>query len=458
MAHALDHGDVHLARQVFFQLPVTVRNEASTRYLAFKAALMGNDQGLAEESIEMISQYAAKDPTYLYACVLDAQQSDMRPIAIVALQAILDKKPPGTHLSSILRCTARLLTAEMEAAQHGIADVSHAILEIFESASRSKEFIRQATPTHWLDEMQWWSKNAYNMALQACTDVDPGTLIRLLAVCRSFLDHCSDSTNVEQTDDISLRKMTCSFLSATAFMVLGRAGVDGSGRESYGRARSHISAFILLYPSRSQGVRRDGPNGLQQRAFQLLKFDVECILKLGQWSEMRKALESCLNFEEATRWDSLVDLLIIAKDEIGKFVPASDSVILDLLQRAINATWKEDKDIAKLARWVRIAFTLSLDDERIPFGLLLARQAAGMAEGGQKERHDRYPPAELHWLASICFNRAVDFLGRCQDDDARSWMDAALEIARWAADNGSLHALLTARRNIAQQRMDQRQP
>lgn len=457
MTQALDCGDLSLARQAFFQLPVAVRNEPSTRYLAFKIALQSNDQALAEESIEVVARSAGKVPTYLYACALDAQQSQMRPMAIIALQAILDKKPPGAHIASILRCTARLLIAEIEASQKGIPDSADAIIEVFEVADRNKEYIRQMAPAQWMTEMQWWSKNAYNLALQLCADMDPRSLVRLLKVCQSFLSHCSDGMDVEQQNEVNHRKMTCSFLSTTALMVGGRTDTGQTSHESYRIARNHIAAFILLYRGNVRDTGGDDGDIQRARAFQMLKFDIECILKLEQWSEMRKALESCLNFEGTSRWDSLVDLLIIAKEEIIVSVPASENTVLELLQRAINATWKNEKNLGKLARWVRIAFAMSLEDGRTQFGLLLAQQAAAMAEGGQKEKHEHYPPAELHWLASTCFNRAVDFLGVSQNADAVLWMDAALEVARWADDNGSLHALLTTRRNTAQQRIEQHQ-
>jgi hypothetical protein len=457
MARALDCGDIHQARHAFFQLPVAIRNEPSTRYLAFKIALTANDRGLAEESIDLIVRSAGQDPTFLYACALDAQQSQMRSMAIVALQAVLDKKPPGAHLSSVLRCTARLIIADSEASEEGIKCCTHAILEVFEAANRCKEQIRHAAPGLWISEVQWWSKNTYNLALQACVAMDPSSLIRLLMVCQSFLHSWSDGMSVQQQDDISYRKMSCSFLSITALMVLGRTSTEPARRESYAQARKHIDTFNLLYKVSTRSVRSEEDCLAQKRAFQVLKFDVECVIKLEQWSEMRKALEACLNFEGASRWDSLVDLLIIAKEEIRAYVPNSEHAVLQLLQRAILATWEEEKDLAKLAQWVRIAFTLSLEGERSEFGLLLAQQAAGMAEGGHKDRHDRYPPAELHWLASTCFNRAVDFLGSYHNDNAVLWMDAALALARWADDNGSLHALLTERRTVAQQRIEQHQ-
>jgi hypothetical protein len=456
MARALGCDNVHQARQAFFELPVTVRNEPSTRYLAFRTALKANDQGLAEESIDLIVRTAGQDPTYLYACALDAQQSHMRPMAVIALQAILDRKPPGAHLSAVLRCTARLLIAELEASGQGVQGHTHAVLEVFEAADRSREHIRQAAPDLWLSEMQWWSKNTYNLALECCATMDPGSLVRLLAVCYNFLESWSIGMNLDpqQQDEIAYRKLNCSFLSVTALMVLGRTGTEQDCRESYAQARKHIDKFNLLY-KRSAGSDDDVFS--QKRAFQVLKFDVECVLKLEQWSEMRRALEACLNFEGVSRWDSLVDLLIITQEEIRTTVPGSEKAVLELLQRAISATWDKEKNLAKLAQWVRIAFTLGLDGERPQFSLLLAQQAADMAEGGYKEKHDRYPSAELHWLASTCFNRAVDFLGSHHNDDAVLWMDAALNIARWADDNRSLHALLTERRAVAQQRIEREQ-
>jgi len=47
----------------------------------------------------------------------------------------------------------------------------------------------------------------------------------------------------------------------------------------------------------------------------------------------------------------------------------------------------------------------------------------------------------------------VDLLAVGNRQAADQWMEAALELARYAADNGSLHAQLTRTREEAERRM-----
>lgn len=53
-----------------------------------------------------------------------------------------------------------------------------------------------------------------------------------------------------------------------------------------------------------------------------------------------------------------------------------------------------------------------------------------------------YPAEELEWLATTCFNRAVDFYCASQDEACKQWAEAALGVAKNADDGGQLHELL----------------
>ena len=164
IAMATAKEDFDTARQAFFQIPETAKNESITRYLTFKLALRMSDYEFARESLNVIATHANRDPTFLYACVLEAQQSHMRHIAVVALQAILDKQPVTTHLPSLLRCTTRLLVVELETLERSQGEVVEEILRIFEHAVANKQALQKGGNDQWRAEIQWWTKNAYNLA------------------------------------------------------------------------------------------------------------------------------------------------------------------------------------------------------------------------------------------------------------------------------------------------------
>jgi hypothetical protein len=79
----------------------------------YKVAIRCGESELAAESLQIISSATTKDPTLLYACCLDAQQSGNKLQTIAALQLVLEKygynAPSAIHLPSLIRTTIQLM-------------------------------------------------------------------------------------------------------------------------------------------------------------------------------------------------------------------------------------------------------------------------------------------------------------------------------------------------------------
>jgi hypothetical protein len=84
----------------------------------YKIAIRSGEIELASECLEVVHRAASKDPSLLYACVLDAQEVGDKDMAIAALQLLLEKyqfNPPSTiHIPALLRCTIRLMITRLE--------------------------------------------------------------------------------------------------------------------------------------------------------------------------------------------------------------------------------------------------------------------------------------------------------------------------------------------------------
>jgi hypothetical protein len=91
----------------------SAKKEPMTRFLMYKIAIRCGETDLAAENLEIISSATTKDPTLLYACCLDAQQSGNKLQTIAALQLVLEKygysAPSTIHLPSLLRTTIKLM-------------------------------------------------------------------------------------------------------------------------------------------------------------------------------------------------------------------------------------------------------------------------------------------------------------------------------------------------------------
>jgi tRNA threonylcarbamoyladenosine modification (KEOPS) complex Pcc1 subunit len=450
----MSKGDLEGARAAFFQMPSAAQNESITRYLGFKLAIKSDDYDFAMECLRTILKHADRDATYLYACALEAQRSQRRNIAVAALQALMDKQPPGVHLPSLLRCTARLLIAEIDQGTRHINETAQEYVSICEYAASNVSTLKQGTNEQWQSEIQWWSKNSYNMALKLCGQIHPEQLIRLLQSCSNFIDAYSRCNETTRKEDLSNRRGLCHFLSAAALITLGRSYEEGSEHslQCYLQARREIETFKSIYQSLENEHRNIEA---ERRHFELQKFDLECILNLKQWDAAEAALESCLAFSQVDSWDALADIvLIIHQHAIPTGLTAeANNRMMELLDRIINDTWQKHKDILKASRWLRLSFSLDLNDGDGNFAHKLLLQAAAMAKKQMSKGGDAFPERELQWVAATAFNHAVDLLSAERNEDCLRWIDGALELARYAADNGALHANLTDRKGMIEARM-----
>lgn len=457
MSIAIEAGNYDKAREMFFKISPASQNGNFSRYLAFKLALASNDYHLADQSLQQIAKQSKDDQTFLYACVLAAQRSNMRNIAVAALQAILDKQSANAHLPSLLRCTARLLIGELSSGHKDPVEVMSELIRVFENALRSIPMLKNTTNEQWQNEVQWWSKNAYNLSLDYCTSMQPEHLTRLLRVCVAFIDAYPKDVASGQEESLKRRKAHCHFLCATAFIVMGRSSANASEHslQSYLQARQQISEFKSIHNVMTGELH----NELHDKAFELLKFDLECILHLQQWDQFDVAIQACLECQNVDQWDSLADIILIIRQQPG-ITEDRTSIRVNmnkLLDKIINQTWQQDKDITKASRWLRLSFSMDLNNGQGDFALELLKQAAGMAKRGYCKKDGTYPETELQWLASTAFNKAIDLLSAGKIDDSKNWIEAALELARYAADNGALHANLTERNGMVMARLKQNQ-
>ena len=427
-----------------------------TQYLVFKLALRCDDYDLACGALESIIKHTRDDGKFLYACVLEAQESKMRHIAVAAFEALLDQQPPGIHLPTLLRCTVRLLAAELDSPPtEQMSDAMNEIVQVFEKAASNIKALKQGSGEQWRAEMQWCSKNAYNLSLKLCGEAHPEHLCRLLSTCTTFIDNYPNDNGVMYEDDLKRRKMLCHFVSASALIVLARSAAESDeySLQCYLSCRQQVQAFNTAY----SGSEAD--QDISRKRFEILKYDIECIFKLQQWDNLNAALQACLNCRNVDRWDTLADLVLIIHSQSNTIgLEGRDNVqMITLIQRIINETWKKDKDLVKVCRWLRLSFSIDISDGDGTFALKLLQQAADMAKKGYEGSSDqKYPEAELQWLSTTAFNRAVDFLSAGQYEASKEWIEGALEVARYAGDEGALHANLSYKRDIARERIEGR--
>ncbi|OCK77725.1 SPO22-domain-containing protein [Lepidopterella palustris CBS 459.81] len=452
---ALSRQEWSAARDIFFQMSDSGKAEAMTRYLMYKVSLRSGHADLAGECLDAVCHKSSKDATLLYACVLEAQKAGDRRQAIAALRKVLEKYgcsvPAGIHLPALLRCTTRLLVSELVTEGKLNQDIAEELCKVFEGAATQAKASRQRPATlaqqqFTTSEFEWFSKNSYNLSLKHCAELHPQKLTRLLNACAQFITLLKDQDQDEANDDLNLRLMFCDFLAACAFVTLARAEDNiQASLQHYLAVRRHSQSFrnIASEQLRSEKLGDSARVDLIAKHFQVIKFELEAILKLEVWNSMDDLFEECWKYENPHQYETLADLVLVIHSCIVKVDPAGkyQAKILAVLQKIINITWRHGgNDIVKLAHWIRCLFQIALSfDEKISLSCL--DQATNMARKKQGEQN-HYPTAELEWLATTSFNRGVDFYCASDDENSRVWAEKALVLASVAEDGGILRDLL----------------
>ncbi|KAI9677698.1 MAG: hypothetical protein M1829_002470 [Trizodia sp. TS-e1964] len=247
----LARQDTVAARKAFNSMSKIGRAEGMTRYLMFKTAILDGDEAFgrsalldlyfvfliflpASECLDIVSYDASDDASILHACVLEAQQAGCKRQAIVALQKVLEKHmlrvlpPNGVHLPALLRCTARLLLAELaDNNARPLELVINDICQVFEQANAFAETLLLSESqilTYPFDtkELDWFSRTSFNLALKSCTEWEPQQTLRIIGSSIKFNNIFSSDSKAEAPSDVPIRQMHCMFLGASLLLSLAR--------------------------------------------------------------------------------------------------------------------------------------------------------------------------------------------------------------------------------------------
>ncbi|PVH94353.1 SPO22-domain-containing protein [Periconia macrospinosa] len=472
-----DHG---AARQMFSEMPNTGRNDRITRYIMYKTGLQTGDSEFITECLDHVFQHSGADATLLYACILEAQACGSNTHAISALERVLDKydhnTPPDVHVPALLRMTLRLLGQELTKDGNLNHDVLTRICKVCEGACKRAKESRQrptASPQDQfnLSEFEWFSKNTYNWSIKYCAEMQPTSLVRLLNVCIEFIKLLRHHGHSEGDIDLSLRLMFCEFLVTCTYTTLARA--EDNVQEClqyYSQARRHGKACREIAATNINQLGESAQADAIAKHFQVVKLELEAVLKLERWDEMDDLFDQCWKYKYQGQYETLADLVLIIHSIIVKsnLDRKYQSKVLSVLQRVINTTTKQNGDDAgKLARWIRCLFQLSLTfDENVSlrcveqaitlastrkdslrkhgskqntpsppssaFSLTMADLESLFADETHPQGPNAYPAIELEWLATTTFNHAVDYYIQENDAKCKEWAEKALALAAWA--------------------------
>ncbi|KAG9644000.1 SPO22-domain-containing protein, partial [Aureobasidium melanogenum] len=445
MTVALSKGDVTAARAAYHQMSDQGKSAAMTQYLMYKLALQENDAELATKSVEGVLKSSSKDTDkYLYACALEAQQIGDRKQFIVALNKILELHEKHSlndvRLAVLLRCIVGSVETELKNNDMPLDVGLTELCKLFEAVMRLASNFKDAR----IDELRWFACHCYNTALKHCSDMQPELLTRFMMASVALIGLLRNEG--EKDDGLISRLLLCRFLATSVLIVLARSE-DNIERalQLYTDARRQIEAFHQKYQEaiRQESLQPDAISDIGIKEFEMIQFDLEAVMRLEQWDDLDTVLSMCLETRHSNRLESAADLIIhiqthITSNHSRLVTPKLLAGITSVLEKIINTCWRNNKDITRLARWIRCLFQMTLTPDPIISLRCLDQASAIASKAATRQIPEAYPPEEIEWLASTAFNHAVDLwfadieAGEGQggaNEQARTWAEKALMLA-----------------------------
>lgn len=272
--------------------------------MMFKIAIRCNDIEAASECLQLINKFSHDDPNLLYACVLESQKAQETALSLTALQLVLEKyehnEPPGVHLPALLRCTIRMLLKQVDSPEvDGEAALQNLINQICKTFDAAAIYARKPNASdngmRLLNELEWFSKNAYNLALKYSLEWPPRDTCTLLNVCMTFTDLYD--FDQQSTNDVYLRHIFCDYLAAILLATMARSEDNIEVQlQDYLMVRKHAKHYEEILREKLKQLDHVSLNDLNNKRRCLMALDFEAAVRLKAWEDLMVIVtesESC---------------------------------------------------------------------------------------------------------------------------------------------------------------------
>ncbi|KAK0626986.1 meiosis protein SPO22/ZIP4 like-domain-containing protein [Immersiella caudata] len=438
---ALSRNKIEAALLIVQGMSPNSWKEPMTAYLAFKVAIRVDDRVLAERCIEAIGTMP-DHVDYLGACIAECQQFGEVYCTITALRKLQDnyeyKDLNPVHLPALFRCTIRLLNKLVETPDSDknqfiseLCDVFDAVVLALEKQKRDSTIKKLFT----VDEIEWFGRNAYDVALKHTTEWDLRNVVRILNSSVTILGHFPSDAGSQA--ELSLRSLFARFIISSALISLARVQDNiEKQQQDYLAMRTHVRAFDGELVEHLTSLDGQDKGDLARKQAILLTFDFEAAVALGQWDDLGPIVQRAVACGNTTAYQAMADSLLRGR--------VSGQVLYSTMRKIINEIWALDSfDATKLAKYTRCLFqaTLPLDDS---LAMRLLDEACSKARE-LREGDASWPEEEVEWMASTAFNHGIDCFGSQETERAKEWVTKAINLSRYCNDEGGLERALQER-------------
>lgn len=174
---------------------------------------------------------------------------------------------------------------------------------------------KSASETRWTTaELDWFSKNSYNLSIDHLSSWSRCHSLRMLRSCISFIDQYPSDVGEQVADDLALRKILCELCAAITLLALAR-GNDHieSSLQNYLQLRKHVSSFDALLQDKlvkfEEGIAED----LIQKLSVLLTYDFEAACRLKAWNDLGEIILKAEICKEMKMYELMADCILNAQ-------------------------------------------------------------------------------------------------------------------------------------------------
>ncbi|KAI0020392.1 meiosis protein SPO22/ZIP4 like-domain-containing protein [Xylariomycetidae sp. FL0641] len=246
----LQKNNLDSATALLNSMGESTRTETMTMYLSYKLALRTGDRDLAFSSLAGISEASKKDPQYLYACCLDAQQAHDKLCTLEALRHLVGKYDHASsstvHLPALLRVLIRLEVSLLNAGkQEGAIDpvtLVEDIINVFEAVLY--QTLRKVVNCIWRLERFDTEKLAKYMRclLKVTIPLEPELGLKVMEEINSVVKQSADS-------QVSFPHLELEWLATTAF---------NHGADLFGMGEDELSKKWVAHAFTLAHLHEDG--------------------------------------------------------------------------------------------------------------------------------------------------------------------------------------------------------
>ncbi len=335
---SIARNDLDTARSIFFSMPAATQRDPMTRYLLYKISVRSGDRSLATECLEIIAASTAGQEI-LYACAVDSQQSGDRACVVECLKklaASYDYKTPNpVHLPALFRCNIRMLydlikdedqNDQQSTAIQDLCDLFDGGRLLGPPRPRQSAWLTLRTVIRAMEEnpvdkdgrrlfdtaeLDWFSRNAYNIGVQHSSRWNMRYTTHLLTSCVRIISKFPSGLASEVAGDLSLKTMFCHFMISSALAALARAEDQrDQQRTDYRAMRMHIAAFDSELQARLGALGSKPAEDMLNKLSILFVFDLEAAIALEEWKQLDEVVRKAAICKKTTMYQAMGDCLL----------------------------------------------------------------------------------------------------------------------------------------------------